>query len=167
MRLLPLLLLPLLLTACGPTDATHTSPSSVSPDATHDAHEATLTLDADTFSLAVVACDLKGETDEDAPTLHAEKEAPGGTLTVVATRERLRGSLIHRIQVTLDGGGEPFIHEAERTYGLGAWTSLRDGPEEPLLHISGDTLRAEGRFGEPHPNEREGLMDGKLEAICL
>ena len=124
-------------------------------------------MEGDTFALEVVACDLSGETDDDTPTLQAEKEAPGGTLRVTATREQLRGSLIHRIRVAIDDGSEsPPVQEAERTFGLGAWTSLRDGPEEPLLQISGDTLRAEGRFGPPHPNHMEHLIDGRLEAIC-
>ena len=155
-----LLLLSLSLTACQLTASDQAHP--VVPDTS-----ATLLLEGDTFELSVEACDFSEDVDpEDTPTLRAIQEGPGGTLVITATRERLRGSLIHRIQLVLDGGGEPLVHEAERTYGLGAWHSLRDGPEQPLLQIDGDTLRAQGRFGQPHPNERQDLMDGQLTAVC-
>lgn len=155
-----LLLLSLCLTACQPAASDQAHPVVPGPSAT-------LLLEGDTFELSVQACDFSGEVDpDDGPTLRATQAGSGGALVITATRERLRGSLIHRIQLVLDGGGEPLVHEAERTYGLGAWHSLRDGPEEPLLDIDGDTLRAQGRFGQPHPNEMQDLMDGQLTAVC-
>ena len=153
--------------SCSLNAASDTTMMSVDTTEAKPDTIATLYLDRDTFALDVQTCMLSGETDDEAPTLYALYEAPGAILHVEATRSRLRGSLIHRIEATLrDGDRDLMTHVAERTYGLGAWTSLRDGPEEPLLTVHGDTLSATGRFGRPHPNEHEALVDGRLHAVC-
>ena len=128
---------------------------------------AILDLEDDRFELAVVRCALEGEVDDARPTLETLGSFPGGELRVTATRERFRGSLIHtvRVEVVDPGLADPPIHEATRTFGLGAWTSLRGGPEEALIRIQGDRLRAEGRFG-PLGDMDAPALDGRLDARC-
>ena len=129
--------------------------------------EATLELEDERFPLEVLRCALEGDLDDSLPPFEALGSFPGGELRVTVTRERFRGSLIHtvRVEVVDPGLDDPPIHEATRTFGLGAWTSLRGGAEEALIRIDEDRVRVEGRFG-PRQDMDGPALEGRLDGRC-
>lgn len=61
-------------------------------------------------------------------------------------------------------GGTGTVIEAYRMYSNGTWTNLHGDPDEPLIHIQGNTVTGAGTFS--HENDLDDTMPGSFTATC-
>ncbi len=129
----------------------------------------TLRLGDATYEFAVRACDVGGETDDTHQTITGRGTLPdGATFDVFVSRNEVGGLLVHTVSFQTGNvmRGEGRVLEAQRMRQGARWGVSPDEPDEPLVRISGDRVRAEGRFAPPDPTMPGTPVHGVLEATC-
>lgn len=141
--------------------------SSDTPDGPHALGSGTITLGANTYEFEVIACDLTGESDQDYHTISAVGELPSGEgFDVRVSRNLLEDMLLHSITFyhgDIESGGGTVI-ETQRLFANGSWSNLYGDPNEPLIHIQGNTVAATATFA--YSDDIDDTLPGSLEATC-
>lgn len=129
-------------------------------------NSAELELDGETYTLTVQVCDFSGETDGDLQTLVGDAETDDGLMRVFASRNEVGDMLIHTVSVQIGDvmASEGEVLEANRSRSGDQWLSAADGPSEPLIHIDGVDLTAEGLFADTGMTREP--VEGRLTATC-
>jgi hypothetical protein len=130
----------------------------------------TLRLGDTTYEFAVRACEFSGETDDRYQTLSGRGTTPEGEqFDVIASRNEVNDMPMHTVSFQTGdvrrGGGT--VLEAKRMRHAGRWGATPGEPNEPLIRVTGNRIRAEGRFAPPDPSMAGAPVDGVLEATCL
>lgn len=167
-----LVLAPLLAAGCGGGDAPGSGTEGGrgdDPRASPAATTGTLRLGEETYEFTVRSCYLEGEDNNDASsTLRGNGTLPDGwSFEVLVDRTSAGAWLHHSVAMYVGDLGRPgsTSWEARRTRTGGSWSSFLTGsgdvPDEPLVVIEGNRLRAEGRF-----KQEDRVVEGRLEATC-
>ncbi len=129
--------------------------------------EGTITLDGTSHDFVVEICDLTGEADNNYHTIYGSGEtSEGQRFNVFVSRNRVGDHLAHSVsfQTGNVAEGEGTVIQAHRIFANDQWTSLFDGPDEPLIKITGNTVSAAGTF--TINEDLENPISGSLNATC-
>ncbi|CAN5819785.1 hypothetical protein BH23ACT11_BH23ACT11_04400 [soil metagenome] len=170
----PLLIaLSFLISGCGPSDApdanrTEGDPTTQTTDAAPDGQRGngTLQLGDTTYEFNVRVCDTSGDSDDDYQTLVGRGSTPeGDTFDVFVSRNIVSGMVSHSVSFQSGDVRSPegTVIEANRINMGGAWTSMHQEADEPLVQVAGGRITASGMFTNENTEES---VQGRLEATC-
>ena len=129
--------------------------------------EGFIELDGVRNDFTIEICDLSGEVDDEYQTIYGMGNMPDGDrFYIYVSRNMVNDLLIHSVsfQTGNVAQGEGTVIQSSRMHMNGQWSDLFDGPDEPLIQISGNTVTATGTF---YVNENlDETIPGRFEATC-
>lgn len=134
----------------------------------------TLELGDETYEFGVNFCYLEGEDNNESTStlLGGGSLEDGQTFDVLVDRTTAGAWLHHSLRLDVGNVGAPgsITWETRRSRTGGSWTSFLSGigqvPDEPLIRIEGNTVRAAGKFKQTSGPEEDRVVQGELEATC-
>jgi len=131
--------------------------------------DGTIQIGDSEYSFAIRVCDVSGESDGDYQTLVGRGTTDDGEqFDVFVSRNEVRGMLQHSISFQQGDPrtGEGTFLEASRVHMNDTWHGAPGEPDEPLIHIDGDRIIAEGAFVPLDDALAADPVDGRLDATC-